>query len=178
MRRLIEGSLCAIMMTITLSVPTWSAELLVRMQRVTAEGIGETVGTITISDSATGVAFRLALHDLPPGPHGFHVHANANCGPTALNGAPIPGGAAGGHLDPDHINKHEGPEGEGHLGDLPVLDVEPDGSAMQSLTAPRLKDATLLRGHALMIHMGGDNYKDTPSLLGGGGGRLACGVIE
>ena len=29
-----------------------------------------------------------------------------------------------------------------------------------------------------MIHMGGDNYKDAPSPLGGGGGRLACGVVE
>ncbi len=28
-----------------------------------------------------------------------------------------------------------------------------------------------------MIHAGGDNYSDTPEKLGGGGARVACGVI-
>ena len=28
-----------------------------------------------------------------------------------------------------------------------------------------------------MIHAGGDNYSDEPQPLGGGGGRIACGVI-
>ena len=176
MRRLIEASLCAIMMTMTLSLSTRAADLAVTMQQVTPEGTGETVGAITISDTAASAVFKLALHGLPPGPHGFHVHVKPDCGPTGLNGVRIFGAAAGGHLDPGYTDKHEGPDGEGHLGDLPVLDVKPDGSAMQSRTAPRIKDADMLRRHALMIHMGGDN-KDTPRLLGGGG-RLACGVVE
>ena len=29
-----------------------------------------------------------------------------------------------------------------------------------------------------MIHDGGDNYADDPKPLGGGGGRIACGVIR
>jgi Cu-Zn family superoxide dismutase len=28
-----------------------------------------------------------------------------------------------------------------------------------------------------MIHEGGDNYSDQPKPLGGGGARIACGVI-
>jgi hypothetical protein len=28
-----------------------------------------------------------------------------------------------------------------------------------------------------MIHEGGDNYADAPKPLGGGGARIACGVI-
>jgi Cu-Zn family superoxide dismutase len=28
-----------------------------------------------------------------------------------------------------------------------------------------------------MIHVGGDNHADHPAPLGGGGARLACGVI-
>ena len=32
-------------------------------------------------------------------------------------------------------------------------------------------------GRALMIHEGGDNYADEPKPLGGGGARIACGVI-
>ncbi|WP_324128836.1 superoxide dismutase family protein, partial [Acinetobacter baumannii] len=29
-----------------------------------------------------------------------------------------------------------------------------------------------------MIHAGGDNYSDSPQPLGGGGARIACGVIK
>ncbi|SSP59941.1 Cu/Zn superoxide dismutase [Acinetobacter baumannii] len=29
-----------------------------------------------------------------------------------------------------------------------------------------------------MIHAGGDNYSDSPLPLGGGGARIACGVIK
>jgi Cu-Zn family superoxide dismutase len=29
-----------------------------------------------------------------------------------------------------------------------------------------------------MIHESGDNYSDTPKKLGGGGGRIACGVVK
>ena len=34
------------------------------------------------------------------------------------------------------------------------------------------------RGKSLMIHEGGDNYSDTPKPLGGGGTRIACGVVK
>ena len=34
-----------------------------------------------------------------------------------------------------------------------------------------------LYGRALVIHAGGDNYSDSPEPLGGGGARLACGVV-
>jgi Cu-Zn family superoxide dismutase len=94
------------------------------------------------------------------------------------NGQPVPAGAAGGHLDPQKSGKHEGPEGSGHLGDLPVLQAGADGGANQTLTAPHIKSAADLRGKTLMIHAGGDNYGDQPAPLGGGGARIACGVIE
>jgi len=63
------------------------------------------------------------------------------------------------------------------MGDLPRLEVGPDGAAKTTLIAPRIKDVTALRGHALMIHAGGDTYSDTPP-LGGGGSRFACGVLD
>mgnify|MGYP006210031799 CR=1 FL=1 len=34
-----------------------------------------------------------------------------------------------------------------------------------------------IKGHALMVHAGGDNHADMPKPLGGGGDRMACGVI-
>ena len=48
---------------------------------------------------------------------------------------------------------------------------------MGVLIAPRIKSLDALKGHALMIHAGGDNYADQPAPLGGGGARLACGVL-
>ena len=90
--------------------------------------------------------FKTALKGLPPGPHGFHVHENGSCAPGTANNQPVPAGGAGGHYDPQKTGKHEGPEGSGHLGDLPVLQAGADGAANQSLTAPHLKNVAELRG--------------------------------
>ena len=178
MRRHIAWFPAVSLLAALIAVPAVAADTVVKMQRVTLDGTGEPLGTVTIAGLDAGATFKLDLHGLQPGPHGFHVHEKASCDPTAANGTPVPAGAAGGHMDPDHTAKHAGPGGEGHLGDLPVLDVAADGTATQTLTAPRLKDVEALKGHALMIHAGGDNYSDSPSPLGGGGGRFACGVIQ
>ena len=136
------------------------------------------VGSVDISDGASGALFTVHLHGLPPGPHGFHIHQNASCDAApGKDGAMVAGGAAGGHLDPEKTGMHMGPEGAGHLGDLPFVTVASDGTADVVLTAPRVKDVSALKGRSLMIHAGGDNYSDAPAPLGGGGPRLACGVI-
>jgi len=170
-----------VMIGLTIAAPMMTAraaDITVTMSRATQDGTGASLGTVVISDTDGGASFKLSLHGLVPGPHGFQVHENDNCGPTFISGIRIPAGAAGGHFDPDLTGKHLGPLGDGHLGDLPVLDVEPNGTANQTLIAPRIKDINVLKGHALVIHTGGDNYKDTPNLDGGGGGRFACGLIE
>lgn len=126
------------------------------------------IGSVQAQDTFKGLKLTPRLHGLPPGAHGFHVHVNPNCANKGL--------AAGGHLDPKHSNKHLGPNKSGHLGDLPRLLVKANGTATQSLIAPRLKAQDII-GHSLMIHVDGDNYSDSPKPLGGGGARLACGVI-
>ncbi|MFZ0889439.1 MAG: superoxide dismutase family protein [Candidatus Binataceae bacterium] len=65
----------------------------------------------------------------------------------------------------------------GHRGDLPVLVVDSRGDATEAVTAPNLT-VEQIRVRSGMIHAGGDNYSDTPAPLGGGGARIACGVIE
>ena len=55
--------------------------------------------------------------------------------------------------------------------------VGADGKTTTAVTAPRLKMADVM-GRSLMIHAGGDNYSDQPAPLGGGGARVACGVIK
>ena len=84
--------------------------------------------------------------------------------------------SAGGHYDPEETGTHQGPYGEGHLGDLPVLTVNEDGEANLPVLAPRLSMEDM-PGRSLMIHEGGDTYTDEPH-LGGGGTRMACGVVE
>lgn len=93
-------------------------------------------------------------------------------------GKAVAAGAAGGHYDPQHTGKHEGPLGTGHLGDLPLLVVNDAGVADQPIIAPRLKMLNEVKGKALMVHVGGDNMADNPQPLGGGGERFACGVIK
>lgn len=152
----------------------------------TATGPGAAAGAIAFADGANGATITVDLHGLPPGQHGFHLHQNGDCGPaapaagatTGAAPAPVPAGAAGGHLDPDHTGMHMGPTAKGHLGDLPFLTVAADGTDHETLTAPRLTDVAALKGHAVVIHAGGDNYADQPKPLGGGGARIACGVIE
>jgi Cu-Zn family superoxide dismutase len=176
MRHLVKTSL---VVTLLLAANQARAEdITVKMLKATQSGTGDPIGIVTISDTDKGASFKLALHGLPPGTHGFHVHENGNCGPTIFSGILIPAGTAGSHFDPDQTGKHLGPNGEGHLGDLPVMEVEANGATDQTLTASRIKSIDDLKGRALVINVGGDNYKDTPLLDGGGGGRIACGVIQ
>ncbi|MBN8549104.1 MAG: superoxide dismutase family protein [Deltaproteobacteria bacterium] len=149
----------------------------VHMHKVSAQGVGEEIGTVTLTDSSGGLLLTPNLKSLSPGPHGFHVHAKGSCDPAPKDGQLSSAEAAGGHLDPGSTGKHEGPMGQGHLGDLPALEVGTDGTATAVIRAPRLTIKEV-RGGALMIHQGGDNYSDTPAKLGGGGPRIACGVIK
>lgn len=86
------------------------------------------------------------------------------------------GQSAGAHYDPSATKAHKGPGGGGHAGDLPKLEVTEKGVAKGKLKVAGLKIEDV-SGRALMIHEGGDNYADDPKPLGGGGGRIACGVI-
>lgn len=140
------------------------------------KGIGEKIGTITFQDSKEGLMIRPHLKGLTPGEHGFHVHANASCEGGEKNSKWVPGLKAGGHYDPLYTKKHRGPNGKGHLGDLPVLVVDKDGNTQFALQAKRL-NLSDLNGHSVVIHQGGDNYTDEPA-MGGGGDRIACGVIQ
>jgi superoxide dismutase, Cu-Zn family len=151
----------------------------VQMQMVDANGIGKSIGTVMISSAGEGVTFTPRLAGLPPGAHGFHIHEKPSCDPAVdpVKGQVAPAQAAGGHLDPAKSGRHEGPAGSGHLGDLPALKVDNSGNATAPVVAPRLKLPDLA-GHALMIHAGGDTYSDTPEKLGGGGARIACGIIN
>ena len=153
------------------------ADTTVQINMVDATGVGSSVGSVSITESKYGMVFSPMLKGLPPGLHGFHLHQNPSCDPKEKDGKMVPALAAGGHYDPSDTKRHDTPWGDGHLGDLPALFVDADGNANQAVLAPRVKIADLA-GRSLMVHMGGDNHADHPALLGGGGARMACGVIK
>lgn len=129
------------------------------------------VGTIVVQETPYGLLFTPNLRGLPSGVHGFHVHQHPSCVDHGMG--------SGGHLDPNRTNKHLGPYNpEGHLGDLPALYVEKDGTATLPVLAPKLKKIKAIESHALIIHEGKDNYQDTPEKLGGGKSRMFCGRVK
>lgn len=163
MRRLIILSLALV------SGVVFAASVKIPVSLIKPGDHDQKMGYVVAKDTQYGLLLTPYLKDLPPGIHGFHIHVNPSCAKEGM--------AAGGHLDPNHTGKHLGPYNpNGHLGDLPVLIVNKDGDATLPVLAPRLtvKD---IEGHSLMIHAGGDNYSDYPEKLGGGGARIACGVI-
>ncbi len=166
-----------IIVVLLVAFPVFATDVVLTMNLVNEQGIGKSIGTITITEGPKGLVLTPKLTDLTPGLHGFHVHQNPDCGAGTKDGKQVPGLAAGGHYDPAGSGKHEGHEGKGHLGDLPALTVGTDGTASTAVAAPRLKMADVM-GRSLMIHAGGDNYSDQPAALGGGGARVACGVIK
>ena len=158
------------------TAPVAATPVSITLNTITENGVGEVVGTVTANETPYGVVFTPDLKGLPHGLHGFHLHTNPSCDAGEKDGKKVAGLAAGGHFDPMKTEKHGMPWGDGHLGDLSALYVDMDGKATQPVLAPRLKMVDL-KGHSLMIHAGGDNHADHPTPLGGGGARMACGVI-
>ncbi|WP_027348901.1 superoxide dismutase family protein [Halotalea alkalilenta] len=166
--------LCAAALT---SAPWAMAAVEVDVHRVSADGVGDSIGTVTFENTQYGLLITPDLSGLDSSIHGLHLHTTPSCEPGENDaGEVIAAGAAGAHYDPDEHGTHQGPYvDDSHLGDLPALAVAEDGTAQVPTLAPRLEESDLY-GRALMVHAGGDNYSDHPT-LGGGGGRFACGVI-
>lgn len=161
------------------SLPLQAESLSIDIHQVSADGVGASLGSVKVEPSPYGLVFTPDLKGLQPGIHGFHIHANANCDAAEKEGKASPAEAAGGHWDPQKTGRHGTPwEDNGHRGDLPALYVTADGNATQPVLAPRLKKLDEIKGHALMLHAGADNHADHPLPLGGGGARVACGVIK
>lgn len=143
----------------------------VKLNFTASQGMGEPAGEIQITETKHGLLFTPNVHGVSTGLHGFHIHEKPDCSNMGM--------AAGGHFDLAKTGKHLGPyQDNGHLGDLPALYAAVDGMVSLPVLAPRVMHLSEIKNHALMIHAGGDNYSDSPQPLGGGGGRMICGVIE
>ena len=83
----------------------------------------EVEGTVTFTETGTGVRVSADLTGLTEGEHGFHVHETGDCG------APD-GSSAGGHFAPEE-SRHGGPDQqppEAHVGDMGNLTADADGA--------------------------------------------------
>ena len=72
----------------------------VEMNLVTSQGVGQSIGSVTITETDKGLEFSPDLKALPPGEHGFHIHAKGSCQPATKDGKASAAESAGGHLDP------------------------------------------------------------------------------
>lgn len=134
---------------------------------------GRDFGTLTLSESASGVSISGTLRGLPPGVHGFHIHDAGQCEGPRFESAGAhwnPTGKAHGSLNP------AGP----HLGDMPNITVGDDSTVTIQATTPggTLHGENALlddNGAAIVIHADADDYKSNPS--GNSGNRIACGVV-
>lgn len=142
-------------------------------------GAEQKIGSVSFKDTESGLLVDVDLQNLPAGEHGFHIHENPDCGAMAgPDGVVQAALGAGGHYDPDKAGRHLGPNQQnGHRGDLPVLTVAPDGTVKASFTVKNLR-VKEIKNRSIMVHANGDNYSDEPVALGGGGARIACGVIR
>lgn len=145
---------------------------------ISAEGVGDEIGTLTITQEGDHLVFTAELEGLEPGPHAFHVHENPDCGPAERDGQMVAGLAAGGHLGADgmaHGHSHSDDSGSAMsmdmpMGDLPELVVPEGGGAIAPVSTMALTSIDMVRGRSVMIHADGQAANS-------GGARIACAVI-
>ncbi|MDM7862274.1 superoxide dismutase family protein [Alteromonas sp. ASW11-36] len=147
-------------------------------------GVGDAIGTISITARDSGVVVEADVSGLPAGLNGMHFHEKPSCEAGVLNGERIAGMGAGGHYGHDQMMmdmesmdmgnmSHE--EHMMHMqmmkpkGDLPPLPVDESGSATDVVIGPNLT-IDELRGRSLIIHQG-------PDVDGQSGPKVACAVI-
>ncbi len=136
---------------------------------------GKDAGSVTLTQTPSGVLLALTAKGLPPGEHAFHVHEVGKC--------EAPFTSAGGHFNPGK-KKHGLMVAEGaHGGDMPNLHIPASGELAVEVHNPMItlekdKPNSLLDadGSAVIIHAGKDDYKSDPT--GEAGGRIACGVVQ
>lgn len=136
---------------------------------------GKEIGHMEMTEGRDGVLISLGLTEIPEGEHGIHIHEVGKCEKPSFE-------SAGAHFNP--LGKHHGinnPKGP-HLGDLPNITAEQDGTVQVEFVA---KNITLEKGmenslfdadgSAIVIHEKADDYVTDPA--GNSGARIACGVI-
>ncbi len=127
-------------------------------------------GTVTFTQSGSGVNVVADLEGLKPGKHGFHIHEYGDCSKPD-------GTSAGGHFNPASEDHGAPSDSVRHVGDLGNIEAKADGTAHLELndTMIQLNGEHSIIGRAIVVHAGEDDLKSQPT--GDAGARVACGVI-
>lgn len=163
-----------------------------------AKADGAVIGTVefTTTDGHTEVRVRLTGAPGIDAFHGFHIHAND----VTTNGD---GCIADPAADPStwfvSADGHYNPTGQSHahhVGDMPVVYVNADGSVETRFQIDKINSADL-SGKVVILHAGADNFANIPlgtsptqytansaaateatAKTGNAGNRVACGLIQ
>lgn len=135
----------------------------------------DAIGSAVLTETSEGVEIALTVEGLSPGFHAIHIHEYGECEPPDFE-------SAGSHYNPKG-DKHGllHPEGS-HMGDLPNILVEDDGTADVELFVEEVSlsegEFSLLAesGTSIVIHEDADDGMSQPA--GDGGKRIACGEIN
>jgi len=129
------------------------------------------VGTLTFTETDTGVDIVARVENAPPGMHGLHIHENGDCSSDDFK-------SAGGHFNPAGT-AHGGPDdAEHHAGDLGNIEVGEDGVGELRLSSDAVtvgEGPNSVLGRGVILHEKADDLVTQPT--GAAGSRLACGVI-
>ena len=135
---------------------------------------GEENGTAELTATLKGVLTEIEVPGLPPGDWvAFHVHEPDQCDHETEHESD------GGHFNPAGAAHGYRGEGGPHAGDMPNQYVGADGTLRAQVFNSFVSldnGETDIRGRALMIHGGQDDYETQPT--GDAGNRQACAVIE
>ncbi len=135
---------------------------------------GTETGRAHLTAGNDGVLFEIEVSGLTPRKWvALHIHETGTCDHAGGHES------AGGHFNPDGKEHGFAAANGPHAGDLPNQYVAEDGVLRAQIysTTVRLDDAERgIRGRALIVHTGSDDYRSDPA--GGAGDRLACAVIR
>lgn len=115
------------------------------MNRISTDGIGPKIGTITLKDSHQGLMVLPNLRDLSPGNHAFHIHKKPSCKSGIKNGKKVAGLLAGGHYDLTKVGNIKSHSHSKKHGDLPQLVAAADGIATSSVMTEKIDSFSIDR---------------------------------
>ncbi|WP_313349269.1 superoxide dismutase family protein [Paracoccus sp. (in: a-proteobacteria)] len=135
---------------------------------------GQEAGTAVLTPTPSGVLIQIEATGLPQNQWvAFHIHETGSCDHNTGHES------AGGHFNPSDAPHGILSDGGPHAGDMPNVWADAEGTARAQVFNPLVtlaQGTNAIKGRALMIHAGPDDYSTQPT--GDAGDRLACAVIE
>jgi Cu-Zn family superoxide dismutase len=159
----------ALIATACLARPLFHSAPLGKASARVVDPANRQVGTVTFTDTPTGLLITGTVAGLGLGAHGVHFHQVGRCEASFAT--------AGAHFNPSkHQHGYKNPSGP-HAGDLPNIVTPAAGAYSFEMVATGLTVAALAKGTgtAIVFHASGDDYVTDPS--GNSGARIGCGVV-